>query len=139
MDEFINGDKNMCEDDKNEKIKRFYQEFHNHGLQCGLDISKLANDMHPNAIAIVPLYRSCVVIEQSDEEKKEGIATMHTYADPHWMGQDITIETLQSEDFHAKFIIQGLREGPDVRLVNANTYQKMIGQMQKEEEIKEER
>lgn len=127
----------QCGEDKisenNEKIKEFTQEFHNHGLQCGLDISKLANEMHPNAIAIVPLYRSCVVIEQSDEEKKEGVATMHAYADPHWMGGDITIEALQSEDFHAKFIIQGKREGPEVCLVDANSYQKMVGQMQEEE------
>jgi hypothetical protein len=127
----------QCDEEKtlenDEKINAFVQEFHKHGLQCGLDISKLTNDMHPNAIAIIPLYRSCVVIEQSDEEKKEGIATIHAYADPHWMGQDITVDTLQSEDFHAKFIIQGLREGPEICLVNANTYQKMIGQMQKEE------
>lgn len=109
------------------------QEFHEHGIGCGLEISKLAKEMHPNAIAIVPLYRSCVVIEQNDEEKKEGVATMHAYADPHWMGGDITIEALQSEDFHAKFVIQGQRQGPEVCLVNANSYQKMVEQMQKEE------
>ena len=119
--------------EKDEKINGFVQEFHEHGIGCGLEISKLAREMHPNAIAIVPLYRSCVVIEQSDEEKKEGVATMHAYADPHWMGGDITIEALQSEDFHAKFSIQGQRHGPEVCLVNANSYQKMIEQMQKEE------
>lgn len=119
--------------EKDEKINEFVQEFHEHGIGCGLEISKLAREMHPNAIAIVPLYRSCVVIEQSDEEKKEGVATMHAYADPHWMGGDITIEALQSEDFHAKFIIQGQREGPEVCLVNANSYQKMTERMQKEE------
>ncbi len=118
---------------KDEKINEFVQEFHEHGIGCGLEISKLAREMHPNAIAIVPLYRSCVAIEQSDEEKKEGVATMHAYADPHWMGGDITIEALQSEDFHAKFSIQGQRQGPEVCLVNANSYQKMIDQMQKEE------
>jgi hypothetical protein len=119
--------------EKDEKINEFVQEFHEHGIGCGLEISKLARDMHPNAITIIPLYRSCVVIEQSDEEKKEGVATMHAYADPHWMGGDITIEALQSEDFHSKFSIQGQRHGPEVCLVNANSYQKMIGQMQKEE------
>ena len=127
----------QCGEDKtsknNEKIDAFVQEFHEHGIGCGLEISKLAREMHPNAIAIVPLYRSCVVIEQSDEEKKEGIATMHAYADPHWMGGDITIDTLRSEDFHAKFIIQGQREGPEICLVNANSYQKMVEQMQREE------
>jgi hypothetical protein len=119
--------------DKDEKINEFVKEFHEHGIGCGLEISKIAREMHPNAIAIVPLYRSCVVIEQSDEEKKEGVATMHAYADPHWMGGDIAIQTLQSEDFHAKFIIQGHREGPEICLTNANSYQKMVEQMQKEE------
>ncbi len=119
--------------EKDEKINEFVKEFHEHGIGCGLEISKLAREIHPNAVAIVPLYRSCVVIEQSDEEKKEGVATMHAYADPHWMGGDITIRTLQSEDFHAKFVIQGQRHGPEVCLVDANSYQKMMGQMQKEE------
>jgi hypothetical protein len=119
--------------ENNEKINEFVQEFHEHGIGCGLEISKLAKEMHPNAIAIVPLYRSCVVIEQSDEEKKEGVVTMHAYADPHWMGGDITIKALQSEDFHAKYVIQGQRHGPEVCLVTANSYQKRIEQMRKEE------
>ena len=114
--------------DKDEKIDEFAREFKKHGLGCGLEISKLAKEMHPNAIAIIPLYRSCVVIEQNEEEKKEGVATMHAYADPHWMGGNITIEALQSEDFHAKFIIQGLRQGPEINLVHPNSYQKMIEQ-----------
>ncbi len=109
-----------------EKIDEFVKEFHEHGIGCGLDISKLAKEIHPNAIAIVPLYRSCIVIEQNDEDKKEGIATMHTYADPHWMGGEITIDALQSEDFHSIFNIQGLREGPEIVLINANSYQKML-------------
>lgn len=129
MGESCGEDKNL----KNEKVEKFVQEFHEQGIGCGLEISKLAREMHPNAIAVVPLYRSCVVIEQSDEEKKDGNVTMHTYADPHWLGGNITIETLQFEDFHAKFIIKGMREGPEVILVNANSYQKMCEREQKEE------
>ena len=119
--------------EKDEKVNEFVQKFHEHGIGCGQEISELVREMHPNAIAIVPLYRSCVAIEQSDEDKKEGIATIHAYADPHWMGRDITIDTLKSDDFHGKFIIQGKREGPEVCLVNANSHQKMIEQMQREE------
>ena len=94
-----------CDQDKDAKIDEFVQKFHEHGIGCGLEISKLAKDMHPNAVTIIPLYRSCVVIEQSEEEKKEGVVTIHAYADPHWMGGDITIDALMSDDFHAKFVI----------------------------------
>ena len=116
----------QCDEDKDEKIQKFVKDFHGHGLGCGLEISKLAREKHPDAIAIVPLYRSCIVVEQSDEDKKEGVATIHAYADPHWMGGDITIETLRSDDFHTKFVVQGLRHGPEICMVNANTYQKTM-------------
>lgn len=113
----------MCETDKNEidkdeEIKKFVQEFHEHGIGCGENISRLAEIMHPGALLIVPLYRSCIVIEQSDEEKKEGVATIHAYADPHWLGGDITIDELKKKDFHARFLIQGQREGPGIFLLN---------------------
>ena len=123
----------QCDEDKDEGVQKVVKDFHEHGLGCGLEISKLAKEMHPNAITIVPLYRSCIVVEQSDEEKKEGVATIHAYADPHWMGGDITIDALRSDDFHAKFVIQGQRHGPEICLVKANTYQKMI----QEKDIKE--
>lgn len=109
-----------------EKVDNFVQKFHEHGIECGLDMAKLIKDIHPDAIAIVPLYRSCIAIEQNDEDKKEGIATVHAYADPHWMGKDITIDTLRSDDFHAKFVIHGHREGPEIFLIKANNYQNII-------------
>ena len=133
-----NNDKcksDSCEPkDKDQKLEKFVQEFHEHGLGCGLEISKLAKEMHPNAIAIVPLYRSCVVIEQNDEDKKEGVATIHAYADPHWLGREITVEDLRSDDFHTKFVIQGYRHGPEICLVDANNYQKMMMQQKEKSE-----
>ena len=122
----------QCNEDKDEKVQEFVKDFHEHGIGCGLEISKLAREIHPNAVAIVPLYRSCIVVEQSDEEKKEGVATIHAYADPHWLGRDITIDTLQSDDFHAKFIIQGKREGPEIYNVNADNYEKMMTDQNKD-------
>lgn len=41
-------------DQKNEKVEEFVQGFHEHGIGCGLEISKLAREMHPGAIAIIP-------------------------------------------------------------------------------------
>lgn len=117
----------MC-NDKDEKINEFVQEFHEHGLQCGSEISRLTKEMHPNAIAVIPLYRSCIVIEQSDDEKKEGIASIHAYADPHWLGGEIDIATLKSDDFHSKFFVQGRREGPGIYLENANKFQEAVEQ-----------
>lgn len=99
-----------------DKVEKFTEKFHRHGLECGQEIAKVAKEMHPNAIAIIPLYRSCVVIEQGDMEKRNGIATIHSYADPHWLGRDIDKDTLMSDHFHTKFIIQGYREGPEIYL-----------------------
>lgn len=108
------------EKDVDERVDKFVEEFHEHGLGCGNKIATLAKEMHPDAIAIIPLYRSCIVIEQSDNEKKEGLCILHGYADPHWLGGDIDIENLQRSDFHARFIVQGRREGPGIYLENAD-------------------
>lgn len=110
----------MCEEmlkddnDKkvNEKVNEFVKEFHNHGLGCGDKIANIAKEIHPNALVVVPLYRSCIVIEQSEEEKKDGVCTLHSYADPHYLGGDIDLESLKSERFHYEFCVQGDRQGP---------------------------
>ena len=101
---------------------KFSREFHEHGMDCGSKIAELAKDMHPGAIAIIPLYRSCIVIEQSDDEKKEGDCTVHTYADPHWLGGEIEIETLKSEEFHSVYHVQGDRQGPIIAHMKGNNY-----------------
>lgn len=108
------------EKDVDKRVDKFVEEFHEHGLGCGNKIATLTKEMHPNAIAIIPLYRSCIVIEQSDDEKKDGICILHGYADPHWLGGEITIEDLQRKDFHARFIVQGRREGPGIYLENTD-------------------
>lgn len=113
----------MCEIDRDcdtmKKIDDFVNDFHTHGLECGNKIAELIKEIHPNAVAIIPLYRSCIVIEQSDTEKRDGIAIIHSYADPHWLGKEIDIKTLISEEFHTKFIVQGYREGPEIYFESA--------------------
>ncbi len=99
-------------DDKNEKIDKFTKTFHDHGIGCGNKIADIAKEIHPNALATVPLYRSCIVIEQSEEERNEGVCTLHAYADPHWLGGEIDIDTLKSDDFHFEFRVRGDRQGP---------------------------
>jgi hypothetical protein len=112
-----------CEDNKGcgndsdngeEKVNDFVQNFLDHGLGCGSKIADIAKEMHPDALIVVPLYRSCIVIDQSDEEKKEGVCTLHTYADPHWLGGEIDLDTLKSDDFHFEFCIRGDRQGPAI-------------------------
>lgn len=98
--------------DVDEKVENFMQEFHGHGMGCGTKIAELAKEIHPGAIAIIPLYRSCIVIEQDVGDKKEGDCMIHTYADPHWLGKEITIGDLKSEDFHSVYHVQGDRQGP---------------------------
>jgi hypothetical protein len=111
----------MCEDNKEcgddgnlKKVDKFVKDFRDHGLGCGSKIADIAKEIHPNALVIVPLYRSCIAIEQSEDEKKEGVCTLHSYADPHWLGGEIDAETLISDDFHFEFCIRGDRQGPAI-------------------------
>lgn len=105
----------MCEeiykDDKDEKINECIRSFRDHGLGCGNKIADIAKEIHSHVLAIVPLYRSCMVVEQSDEEKKDGVCTLHSYADPHWLGGEIDIDTLKLDDFHHEFSVKGDRQG----------------------------
>lgn len=98
--------------DVDEKVKEFVGEFREHGMGCGVKIAELAKEMHSGAIAIIPLYRSCIVVEQDIGDKKEGDCVIHAYADPHWLGGEIDIESLKSEDFHSVYHVQGDRQGP---------------------------
>ena len=113
----------MCSEDKNlksvdEKVDKFAREFQEHGIGCGNKIAEVVRELHPNALVIVPLYRSCIVIEQSEDEKKEGECTLHSYADPHWLGGEIDVENLKRSDFHSEFCVQGDRQGPII--INKN-------------------
>lgn len=110
--------------DKDVRVEQFAKEFHEHGIQCGLKIANLVKEIHPRAIAVVPLYRSCIVVVQGDEEHKDGAAVIHAYGDPHWLGGEIDIETLKSDRFHKVFYVQGLREGPEIIPVNEEEFGK---------------
>lgn len=112
-----NGEINMCKNDKNcdcenKEVDEFMHEFHEHGIGCGNEIANIAKEIHHDAMIIIPLYRSCIVIEQSEKEKKEGVLTLHAYGDPHWKGREIDIETLKLDDFHVEFLIEGDRQCP---------------------------
>lgn len=104
----------MADNKDRKDLAEVLEEMHNIGMNCGREISRLAKMIHLDCIAVVPLYRSCVVIMQSEEEKDEGICTIHAYADPHWLGKDINIETLKSDDFHTEFKIKGNRSSPQI-------------------------
>lgn len=114
----------MCKDDidekGNEKVEEFMKTFQQHGIGCGSKIAEVAKEIHPNALTIVPLYRSCIVIEQSEEEKIDGKCTIHSYADPHWLGGEINSDTLKLEDFHFEFIVRGDRQGPSILKKNCD-------------------
>ena len=112
----------MCEDDKNKKVEKFMEQHHEHGLECGEKIAEIAKELHPDAIAVIPLYRSCIVIKQSGQEREDGVCTIHSYADPHWLGGEIDIDTLKKDEFHFEFYVQGDRQGPII--VNKNHIEK---------------
>jgi hypothetical protein len=107
----MNEDQTKDVDVVDEKVEEFMNKFHIHGMGCGEEIAKVARSMHLGAF-IIPLYRSCIVIEQSEEDKKDGNCTIHCYADPHWLGKDIDIESLKLGDFHSIYKVKGDRQGP---------------------------
>ena len=110
----MNGHKEDKQD-VDEKIKKTLDVMHKHGMGCGNQIAEIARVIHPDALLIVPLYRSCIVVEQSDKEIKDGSCTIHTYADPHWLGREIDIDTLKSEDFHFVYNVCGDRQGAVIK------------------------
>lgn len=95
-----------------EKIEEVLDEMRENGIGCGIKIANIVKTIHPDALTIVPLYRSCIVVMQSDDEKKAGTCTIHAYADPHWRGQEIDFDTLKNGDFHFQFQVEGDRQGP---------------------------
>jgi len=112
----------------NEQIEDFNRGFQKHGMYCGIQIAEISKTIHPKAVAIIPLYRSCIVIEQTDEDKEEGNCTIHTYADPHWLGKEIDIETLKSGAFHSVYNVQGDRQGPAVIQTKKTEHDELIEQ-----------
>ena len=118
MNEELMRELNMCKDDTDKKVEKFIEEHHEHGLECGVKIAHIAKELHPDAIAVIPLYRSCIVIKQSNQERDDGVCTIHSYADPHWLGGEIDIDTLKLDKFHVEYYIQGDRQGPII--INKN-------------------
>lgn len=113
-DEDRANNETKIDDEANKCCTEVLQKMHDLGIDCGRQISKLARIIHPDHVTIIPLYRSCIVIVQSEEEKDIGICTVHSYGDPHWLGRDLNIETLKSDNFHTKFQIHGQRNSPEL-------------------------
>lgn len=103
-----------AEKDVDAKIKETLDIMRDHGLGCGLKIAEIAKLLHPDSLLIVPLYRSCIVVEQSEKEKNEGSCTIRAYGDPHWLGAEIDIEALKSAEFHFIYRVHGDRQGPEI-------------------------
>lgn len=108
------NEKEIEDDSTQRRLEKFKKDYHKHGIGCGQEIAEVVADMHPFAVTVIPLYRSCIVVEQNGDNEEEGIAIIHTYADPHWLGEDINVETLKSDRFHKVLLVQGLREGPEI-------------------------
>jgi len=86
--------------------------FQGMGAECGVEIAKVARELHPDAYFIFPLYRGCIVIP-----KQEYTGSLHAilYHDPHWMGWDeVTTENLPK--FKNELAINGQRSGQDYEL-----------------------
>jgi hypothetical protein len=68
--------------------------------------------MHPKALAVVPLYRSAMVVEQNAAEAKNGQVRLIVYHDPGWMGGTTTRKSLKVHSW--QILLHGTRSGPTV-------------------------
>lgn len=82
---------------------------------CGEEIAEIVRKMerHKDADMVIPLYRSAIAIRVVEDEHNRGIE-IDGYGDPHWMGDEITEENIQS--WHDAILIVGQRSGVDVLL-----------------------
>lgn len=93
--------------EKEKDMQKTPDMMHNHGTECGIKIAAVVKELYPEAIAIIPLYRSCFVVTQDDAQKEKGNCTMHLYTDPHWFGEEINIDTLKKEECHKTVNVHG--------------------------------
>lgn len=95
-----------------EVMAEVYIAFQGMGSECGVEIAKVARELHPDALFIFPLYRGCIVIPK---QEYTGTLDVILYHDPHWMGHDeITTENLPK--FQNVLKIYGQRSGQDYEL-----------------------
>lgn len=110
------SDEQRSEEEIAEMIVDFEKEMGKSGNKTGEKIAHLAGELHPDALLIVPLYRSAVVVlPKNEEEQERGSMSLVLYHDPRWMGaDDITTENLPR--FKNNLKIWGQRSGPDLTL-----------------------
>lgn len=86
------------------------------GRDGGKEIAGIAAKLHKNALCIVPLYRSCIVVlPPKGPIAKRGAVEIKMYHDPCWMGADERTKKNLPE-FCETLIISGQRSGPDLWL-----------------------
>jgi len=86
------------------------------GKECASEIITAAKKLHPDALFMLPLYRSALVVLPQDEaELERGACTIILYHDPHWMGHDKTT-TENLPHFKEVLEVYGQRSGPDLLL-----------------------
>ena len=114
---------NQLNDDEKENLRRIIAEMQKLGMTRGETIAEVAKKMHPDAITILPLYRSCaVVVPQKDWQKYRGCWSIIMYGDPGAMGGDIDEEHLNDPMFKQEIIIYGQRFGPQILTGNGIEY-----------------
>lgn len=105
----------MTPDEKEKLMEKLDVVFSKIGLECAAEMLPLLKEMHPDAQFIQTLYRSAIVVlKQKQEEMHRGKVTILLYHDPHWMGHDMTKETLPG--YCDRLEVWGQRSGPDLTL-----------------------
>ena len=92
-----------------DRLMKLFREMEEAGLEAGEYIAKRVEELHPNALLIIPLYRSCLVVLPKEDPNR---VDMVFYGDPHWRNRDITLENL--EDERTEISIVGSRSYPRI-------------------------
>ncbi len=115
------SDKQRSPEEVEKMVDEFMEVMGKRGNKKGERIAGVAAELHPDALLIVPLYRSAVVVlPKNEEEQERGSMSLVLYHDPQWLGaDDITTENLPR--FKHVLQIWGQRSGPDVSIRTQDT------------------
>ncbi len=104
------------EDEEREKaLEDFFEVMRKGGNKGGEEIAAIASKLHPDALFIAPLYRSCmVVLPKTEAEEERGAITIKLYHDPSWIGGERTVENLPK--FYQNLKLWGQRSHVDMTL-----------------------
>lgn len=113
------------EEEVEAKVEKFWKDtMLPNGLNCGEQIAQIVREIHPEAVAVLPLYRSAIAVIPKQGEGGDKYVEIWGYGDPHVEGEDIT--RVNVEPFHQVTAVSGGRYGPDYYKRFGDNFEKLL-------------